>query len=342
MGLEESRDALQFIHWLKAQDGEYWWPGTSSHYGETARLLPNHYLDLQTGRAHRFWPRDERRICRTDTAVEGISLQLAGMLQAAAHRFDLAIALSAGWDSRLLLAASRQVAGQVRYYTAKRPDMDWRHMDVDIPLRLAKRLGLRHDIIEHGTEVTPEFEKLFNHNAPFAHSMRLAALQSEYHYFRGRETAVTGNVSEVARCYYPRPDSPAVAEYLMAATGMHHEFANRQFGRWLDALQDPLDYEIQDLFYWEQKSGSWFAQNCLEFDSAWQDVFIPFNSRRLLREMLEVDAQARQTPDYTLYRELMLTLWPEVLAEPINPRTRRALPRRLTAAVVRRLKRRFL
>jgi asparagine synthetase B (glutamine-hydrolysing) len=162
LGLEKSQEALRFIHWFAAQNREYWWPGTSSHYGEIARLLPNHYLDLATGRAHRFWPRSELRTCRVDEALSSISALSTGMMQAAAHRFDLAIALSAGWDSRLLLAASRPVAQQVQYYTAKRPDMGWRHMDVDVPVRLARQLGLRHQVVEHGTEVTPEFERLFD------------------------------------------------------------------------------------------------------------------------------------------------------------------------------------
>lgn len=337
--LEKNQDALRFIHWFEAQHREYWWPGTSSHYSGVARLLPNHYVDLETGRAHRFWPRSELRSCRVDEALGRICAQLTGMMQAAAQRFELAIALSAGWDSRLLLAASRPVADQVRYYTVKRPDMDRRHMDVDIPVRLAKQLGLRHDVIEHGREATPAFTRLFNANTPFAHAMRLAALQSEFDYFCGQRTAATGNISEVARCIYPRPDNAAAVECLMSVTGMHHGFARQQFREWLDDLKDPLNYEIADLFYWEQRSGSWFAQNCLEFDSAWQDIFIVFNSRRLLAEMLAVDARARQAPDYSLYRELMLALWPEVLAEPVNPKARRTGSARLIAAVQRRMQR---
>jgi len=125
----------------------------------------------------------------------------------------------------------------------------------------------------------------------------------------------------------------------MAMTGMHHGFARQQFRHWLDDLKDPLNYEIPDLFYWKQRSGSWFAQNCLEFDSAWQDIFIPFNNRRLLREMMAVNARARQAPDYTLYHELMLALWPEVLSEPVNPQLRQVVPERLLAAVIRRMRR---
>jgi hypothetical protein len=84
----------------------------------------------------------------------------------------------------------------------------------------------------------------------------------------------------------------------------------------------PLNYNTLDLFYWEQQAGSWFAQNCLEFDTNWYDVFVPFNSHRLLKDMLAVDEADRQGPCHELYRQLMLRLWPAaVLSEPINPNT---------------------
>jgi len=100
-----------------------------------------------------------------------------------------------------------------------------------------------------------------------------------------------------------------------------------------------MNYNILDLFYWEQRAGSWFAQNCLEFDTTWYDVFFPFNSRGLLMEMLAVDEADRQAPGHELYRQLMLRLWPAVLSEPINPKTTLKGLKRLSRAIERHLKR---
>jgi hypothetical protein len=274
--------------------------------------------------------------------VTGIAETLTGMMQSAASRFELAVAMSAGWDSRLMLAACRPVAKDLSYYTGKRPDMAWSHMDVHVPIRLLAKLKLPHDVIEHGTEVTPEFAEAFSNNVPFAHPARLAPLQTELNYYGRQKVAVTGNVSEVVRCYYRRPAEPeqkVTAEYLMNVTGMEHPFARTRFSAWLDDAGDPRGCNILDLFYWEQRAGSWFAHNCLEFDSTWRDVFIPFNSRQLLVDMLAVDESLRKGPDYELYRQLMVNLWPEVLSEPINPTANRKGPRKYLRAVVRRLKR---
>lgn len=221
-----------------------------------------------------------------------------------------------------MLSACRPVARKLSYYTVKRPEMAWDHMDVHIPSKLLGKLGLPHDIIEHDSEVSPAFNDAFNNNVPFAHPARLSALQSELNYYGRKKTGVTGNVSEVVRCYYRRPVNPAqkiTVEHLMNVTGMKHPFADKHFNSWLNDTSDPHGYNILDLFYWEQRAGSWFAHNCLEFDSAWQDIFVPFNNRQLLANMLAVDENLRKGPDYQLYQELMLLLWPEVLSEPINP-----------------------
>ena len=341
LGIQPAPEAQEFIEWFQAHSPESWWPGDSSPYRELKRLLPNHYLDLATGQPHRFWPRTSLPVRPLKDAVGGISEILAGMMQSAAKRFDLAVAMSAGWDSRLMLAASRSIARDIAYYTAKRPDMAWTHMDIHIPTRLLTKLKLRHDIIEHSTEASPEFTAAYNNNVPFAHGNRLAPLQSELNYYKRTKVGVTGNVSEVARCFYPRPDAPGhavTAEDLTAVTDMDHPFARARFSAWLKDLGDPLNYNILDLFYWEQRAGSWFAHNCLEFDMAWQDIFIPFNSRGLLKDMLSVDECDRQGPQYELYRQLMLKLWPAVLSQPINPTHSRKGMRRILSAIRRRLR----
>jgi hypothetical protein len=125
----------------------------------------------------------------------------------------------------------------------------------------------------------------------------------------------------------------------MKVTGMEHSFAEIHFSNWVENLGEHFEYKILDLFYWEQRIGSWFANNCLEFDSAWRDIFIPYNSRKLLVDMLAVNEIFRKGPDYYLYKRLMKKMWPEVLSEPINPTTKQKGLREYMRAIRRRLKR---
>lgn len=103
------------------------------------------------------------------------------------------------------------------------------------------------------------------------------------------------------------------------------EFALRHFEKWLNNLGDYYNINFDSLFYWEQRIGKWFAMNCLEFDSAWQEVFLPFNCRKLLVDMLSVEDKYKFSPNYVLYERLISELWPEVLTEPINPAIKKNL-----------------
>jgi hypothetical protein len=315
-------EAVGFIEFFKKREKEYWWPGQSSPYASIHRLLPNHYLDLNSGEAVRFWPKRRREPRPLENAIDIISKELTDMIQSAASRFDLAMGMSAGWDSRLMLAASRPVADKIRYYTINKTEFDKTHPDIDIPTKLLSRLGLAHDLIDPLENASSEFSDQFIRHVPFAHEIRLTRMYTNLNFYQRRKVGTTGNVSEVARCYYKRPDSSAetvTAEFLMKATKAEHPFAKPHFAKWLKTVGPACDYHVLDLFYWEQRIGSWFAHNCLEFDTAWSDIFIPFNSRKLLMDMLSVEERHRQGPSYTLYKGLMMKMWPDILCYPINP-----------------------
>jgi len=341
LGLKMDPLAIEFIEWFQEESSESWWPGNSSPYSEISRLLPNHYLDLKTWDVQRFWPQESLETRPLRASVDRVATTLTDMINSAANRFSLAMAMSAGWDSRLMLAASRPVAKNLTYYTSKRTDMNWTHMDVRVPKRLLAKLKLPHEIIQAATEITPEFAQSFTNNVPFAHPERMAGLQAQLKCFGRQKVGMTGNVSEVARCHYWREGENGqdiTPEILMKVTGMDHPFARTYFKAWLEDVDDPKGYNILDLFYWEQRAASWFAHNCLEFDSTWQDIFIPFNSRKLLTDMLAIDEEHRKAPNYELYQRLIMCLWPEVLSEPINPISKRRWTLKVLRAVVRRLR----
>lgn len=321
--LNMDQEAVDFIKWFQDKNAEFWWPGDSSPYSSIKRLLPNHYLDLKSGQFSRFWPKQNRESRPLDEAVTEISETLTRMMQSAAARFDLAVAMSAGWDSRLMLAACKPIARKLRYYTIKLPPMEMTHTDIEIPTKLLAKLGLAHDLIETRTPVSPQFGDIFNQQVPFAHQKTKAPMYTILNYYNRQRVGATGNVSEVARCYYRRPDPPtqaATTEYLVEVTGVDHPFARKQFGRWLQAMENWQQYSYLDLFQWEEKHGSWLAQKYLEFDTAWSDIFTPYNNRKLLMNMLAVDECHRRRPSYTLYKHLIMKMWPVLLSYPINPK----------------------
>jgi hypothetical protein len=116
-------------------------------------------------------------------------------------------------------------------------------------------------------------------------------------------------------------------------------FAIRHFEDWLADVGDGHGINLLDLFEWEQGHGNWLATTQLEFDSAWGDIFTPYNCREVLTTLLAVDERDRRKPHCRLFRELMQRLWPNVLSEPINPQKRAGVTlrvgRRISATLER-------
>lgn len=323
LNLQMDKDAVDFIKSFELKDKEYWWPGDSSSYKEIKHLLPNHYLNLETGSICRYWPERELRELFLDDAVEIISRILQGLMKSASNRFDLVLGLTAGWDSRLVLASSKEICNKVSYETVRQIGMPDDHPDIRIPFMLLSKLGLKHEIITSKHIVNNEFWEIFKKSSIFAHDVWVPDAQAIFEYYNHSKVAVTGTVSEVARCFYRSSKfdrHEATPQILSFYTNMgNNPFAVKSFEKWLSGIAEVYNYNILDLFYWEQRVGNWAAMCQLEFSLAWQDIFTPFNCRNLLINLLSVDEKYRRPTKYILYENLILKMWPEVLSVPINP-----------------------
>lgn len=77
---------------------------------------------------------------------------------------------------------------------------------------------------------------------------------------------------------------------------------------------------VMALLYWEQRAGNWGAVGNSESDIAIEEVD-PYDSHLLYEIFLGVDEKyrdARQTP-CVFFREMIRSMWPELLEWPINP-----------------------
>jgi hypothetical protein len=304
---------------------EYWWPGDSSPFKEIKHLLPNHCLHLKKGICRRYWPNKSLSYLSLEEGVKKSSEILQGLINSAFNRFDLACTLTAGWDTRVLLAASKDISESIFYYTLIYYDLTEDSPDVKIPSQLLSQLGLKHNIIKcPSSYMDNEFKEIYKRNVTTAHDAWSNIAQGTYEHYPQNKVCVKGNASEIARCfYYASANIENVnAEKLARLTEMDkNSFAIKYFEKWLSEAREigeRYNINILDLFYWEQRMGSWQAQSQLEMDIA-QEVFTPFNCRNLLTIMLSVEEKYRKPPDYKFYKKLIINLWPQTLMKPINP-----------------------
>ena len=299
------------------------WPADTSPYKEITHLLPNHYLDLTTGLRHRYWPDRKLERLSMEEAVEENSKMLTDLIKSAFNRFSLAFTITAGWDSRLLLAASREISTKIYYFTLFRKD---RENDVIVPSRLLSKLGLKHNIIKYPQYMDNEFGKIYKRNVTEAHNLWGIMAQGVYNHYPQDRVCVKGNASEIARVRLRLPEGEKVtAEKLAKFSSLVHTdemsknlYVIKSWEKWLSGIGEIYNFHILDLFYWEHWGGNFAAMAQAEWDIV-QEVFTPYNCRRFLINMLSVDEKFRDHDLPILYRELIMKLWPEVLSEPVNP-----------------------
>lgn len=332
LNLKKDGEALQFINFYSKRNREFWLPGDASLFRGIRHLLPNHYLDLKSGHAFRFWPDCARKDISPEAALQKTSGLLTGLIRGAFNRFELVLSLTAGLDSRLVLAASKEIKDGTPAMTIQKGRADF--ADVRVPSVLAKKLGLRHHILKPAEKVRDDFRSIYERNALYPHDAWVGDAQAIWDYNAGEKVAMTGSAAEIGRCWYPRYRKLEVTpRRLSMMKGMKHRFAALQFGNWLEGLRDGFNYHPLDLFCWEQGAGNWLAMCQLEFDIAWKDIFTPFNCRELLITLLAVSESYRKPPGYELQKRMILDLWPEVLEEAINPHKKKSFLEEIEAGI---------
>src|SRR6185437_10817860 len=195
----------------------------------------NHYLDLSTVKVHRFWPTQELpRLTLRQAAHQGATL-LKGMMQSAGTRFPLSVSITAGWDSRVVLAATRDVKTEVSYFTFKLANARTANADLTVPARLLAKLGKVHRVLEIPDHMDPEFQKIYRENAAMAHEYWGTVAEALLRFIPPSHVRVSGNGSETVRQQFrPTIDRGITPEKLAEWAATREKFALDAFAQWLD------------------------------------------------------------------------------------------------------------
>jgi hypothetical protein len=309
------------------EDLEYWVPSGVTLYDNINHLIPNHYLDISSLEQVRFWPIKNLKKYNYESGSEKAADYLKKLLYAVSLRFNLTLPLTAGVDSRILMAASKSFNHNLFYYTLLYSRHDKTSYDINIPKHILKKFKRKHHIINCQLESNPAFLEFYKKNVDLAHEDWAKNLYGMFNEFPIGSVDLKGNVSEIARCVlYPDGKHPKITSlsqinmYLSEFDQM--PFIMNKLEEWFkDAItvSNNTGYEILDLFYWEIRTGSWYAQANNEMDIL-TETFTPFNYRPLLETMLGVPAVYRQREASQMHKKIITLLWPELLYWPVNKR----------------------
>lgn len=320
-------DLIEFMSSENFIKSESFWVGDETVYEDVRQVMPNYYLDLRDRVVKRYWFDNLEKISFDETTKE-ISRILKGSVDAVTRRGAVMQSVTAGWDSRVLLAASKRVSDKIYYFVNTMNVYQDEHMDIAVPKKMLGDKGLELNVFRDMPKLRDDFYSCIRLNVEGARKLPKTLAIQYYHDFHSEKLNINGNGSEVARCYYGNDQaewSMITTDYVLSKAGLDQNspYLRRQVERWLYDVRNLVEEDgvnIMDLFYWEQRMGNWGGMFMAEQDVA-VEGFMPFNNRKLLVLALALDSNYRSAPNHILHKKLIEEMWPELLDYPINPET---------------------
>lgn len=296
------------------------WIGDETCYEGIKHLLPNHYLDITRREARRYWPNEAIKRLNLDEALSKSCTFLQGIMRALVHRHSVMMAVTAGTDSRTLLAASRGIKHKI-YYFINNEGMGHSHPDISVPRQIFESIGVPFHVHDVTKDVDDEFRINFLSNAFFATERLLPTTYNVYFKNHGDKVNIKG-VGEIGRTRFGK-EPRNLNSYRMAYKLGYKEgrYVLRQCEKLLAEMLPVArksEINVMTLFYWEQMLGNWGSVATSECAIAIEEVN-PYNSHLLFEVFLGVDAKYANYQHNVFFREMIRRMWPELLNWPINP-----------------------
>ena len=298
-------------------------PGGMTHHPSMRRVLPNHYLDLDSWTVRRHWP-----ACDIEPAGElGLGRLLhdvaAGMeetIAGVAGSFDIYMGMTAGRDCRALLACSRAVAGSLTPFTFDYGDREESVVDLRVAQRLAGIAGLDHFTVPITEPTAREREQYLFRIGHAGHWGKARDHFGQTRHLKTGRALVPGFFGELGRGFYWR-GMPKTLEELNPEVVLRRMRlpCSKQFvaamQAWLEGLPAVSPRLLLDLLYLENRGGAWASPH-IYGNAPFQAVILPFASRRVIDSMFRLPYEYRFKK--RLYEDLILLRWPELLEPPFD------------------------
>ncbi len=324
---------------LHYERGIGWVPPPRSRFARVARLLPSQRLDLRSGVAPR-WPLTDPMEGRLshDDRLERVERRLRTVLARLPEFGEpIWLGLSAGHDSRTMLALCRAAGVDVRLFTRIAPRMSV--ADHVLPPRLAERCGLAHTGIEGASPAAERLALAAEHSAGHVSAGdALPYLRGERAGLRG--ISIGGQAFELFSGDYERLEPiDAIGDPEDTARRIATAFGEPEGSTATAALADWLrwvvahpadDFDWRDRFYLEQETAGWMAAKEQLYDLDDVMRFPVANAGHLWSLLLGFEEN--ELLGKAIQEELIARAAPELLEFPFNPPDRDFGLRGLVAA----------
>lgn len=295
--------------------------GDLTSYEPVFQVLPNHYLNLNDHSITRYWAKTIKCGITLNETADICARMLKGYMKSISLRYAIMLPVTAGKDSRTLLAATRDISGKVYYYINKENRMPVDSLDIVVPNKLINDLGLTFHIVDPYIKVDPDFSEVYFESNPDATEFYLPLIYNYYINFSDKVNLPGNFVASAYDMYgsYVKKITPKILGLLNYVN--KYNFAIDYYKRWLEGSWEFCrQYNINPLmlFYWEERLANWGTQVQIHKDIAQEDL-IPYNSRQLIHYFFSIKPEYIDRPDFLFFKKIIGNLWCELLIAPTNP-----------------------
>lgn len=299
-------------------------PGDLTQYEELTRVVQNHihYYDGSVVRIERFYPLQALETTRDEKAykklVENVCDILKNTMKLAGEKWgNAAVSLTGGMDSKTTLACTNGHYDQFKYYSYV--SMQGDKIDADAARIISKCVGIPHEVYTI-SEDDSDFDRLKIHREILQHNNGGYRVNPndvrKRAYFAINcpfEVEIKSWCSEIARAnYYKKFGLREMPKHLSQRnmTSMFKVFTTqRRLAKETDQVfkdyiqktkfnEMPDGYDESDMYLWEFRYSAWGGMVITLEHSYSNEIFIPFNNRKLLDLMLRAPKQKRITDQF--------------------------------------------
>ena len=279
-----------------------------------SKLIPNFYYDVEKKRSERFFPNHPLIPGSvTDIAQNAIHV-MEKIIESMTKRKRVALALTGGWDSRILFAASLKHRQSIDYFILNHKTKLC-DIDIEIAEKISDEFSIKLEVIDYDLSENDldhtEQPILWKANI---NQQKLAKIV-QHHY--PNHYIINGTVSEIAKNFYdPLPHLLSLHDISFITGVKSGRYETAAVSKWMETINDHL--HILDYIQWENKMPNW-AGSVRSNTNPYFTSISPFNNRYLLSLLLSTEREARDKYFHLLYRDILNLVNPRLTEIPVNP-----------------------
>ena len=315
----------ELVNLLDLPNTNRWYPAGLTPKINLHRLLPNHKLDLrnlEAKRHHYCNPYQEISSAQIQTNINEIVDRISFVFEAIANKGKVLLPLTAGRDSRMLLACTRSIQEHIASFTFESGAKN-KVIDEKISAHIAKRFRLPHRLVPITISDERLLEKWMYLTGGCAGG-DIAKIYSSLKEFDKSCTLTPGAMGELGRAYYWQESDQTTeqldaAELLRLAQLPNHPILIKSMQCWLTNLNEFSKHQILDLFYLEQEGGCWAAPQQYGSDCFVSHHIMPFVDRITIDNMMCLPLDYKISNRFA--DDICKIAWPDLLSVPFNELT---------------------